>query len=106
MALIPLTAIERDGFNIRVLTVVFEVPSENFDIEENINRAVADFAKTENGKQALEYTCGYFNLADVVQNLPNELCEKHGFKIITSALTDTELDWDHDFTKCLNGDNN
>lgn len=105
MALIPLTAIERDGLSIRVLTVIFEVPAENFDIEENINRAVADFAKTENGKQTLEYTSGYFNLADVVQYLPNELCEKHGFKIINSALTDTELDWDHDFTKYLDGDN-
>ncbi|GEM_PF-1940688 len=91
-------AVERDGFDVRTLTVSFEVPDESFDILAAIERAVEDYVKTEEGKKTYEYTGGYFNLADFDMNVPNEICENHGFKKVDSLMQDIEIDWDHDFS--------
>ena len=92
-----ITAVERDGFDLRLLTAVFEVPDKEFDLLKGIKDAVQDYIKTPEGKKTLEYNSGYFNLADVVQNLPNEFCTAHGFSMVNSALTDMDIDWDYDF---------
>lgn len=102
-----ITAVERDGLDIRTITVSFRVPDAGFDLMEAIKKAVAEFAETENGKDALEYTCGYFNLADVAAFLPEYFCRRHGFTVADALNQDEEIDWDFDFTDYVkDGKNN
>lgn len=90
-----ITAVERDGFDLRLLTLTFEVPNDsNFDLLDNIKKTCNDFIKTETGKDALEHNCGAFNLADFNMLVPNSFCEKYGFKKINEALSNIEIDWD------------
>ena len=100
-----ITAVERDGFDIRTLTVSFEVPDENFDILSAISKAVADYIKTDAGRQTYEHNCECFNLADFNTSVPNEFCEKYGFKKIDSLTQDIEIDWDYEFTSLIDDDN-
>lgn len=92
-----IVAVERDGFNVKTLTVAFEVPDEQFNLLEAIKKASTDYCKTPAGICTKEYTCGAFNLGDFEQNVDNSFCEKYGFKKIDARLSDIEIDWDHQF---------
>lgn len=92
-----LTAVERDGLDLRLQTVSFEIPDKDFDLMSAISRAVKNYARTESGRKTIDYNCGYFNLADVAGSLPQEFCEAQGFKVLDSVQTDETIDWDHDF---------
>lgn len=87
-------AIEHDGLDIRVLTLQFDVPSEDFDLRDAVCKASTDYCKTQDGKKIYEYNCSYFNWADFAINVPQEFCERHGFKKIDSATSDIEVDLD------------
>lgn len=92
-----ITAIERDGFDMRLLTVLFEVLSadEHYDLLTAIKAAVTEWCCTEEGHGEFEYNRGCFNLADLVNSaIPTDLCRKHGFAIMDSAMSDKEIDWD------------
>lgn len=87
-------AIERDGLDIRVLTLQFEVPNEDFDLKDAVCKAATDYCKTSDGKRTYDYNCSYFNWADFDMCVPQEFCEKYGFKKIDSVVGDIEVDWD------------
>ena len=87
-------AIERDGLDIRVLTLQFDVPGEEFDLKEAVYKAATDYCKTTDGRKIYDYNCSYFNWADFATSVPQEFCEKYGFKRIDSAVSDIEVDWD------------
>jgi hypothetical protein len=87
-------AIERDGFDIRTLTLQFDVPSKDFDLESAVKNAATDYCKTTQGKAVYQYNCNYFNWADFAMNVSNEFCEKYGFKMIDSVCEDIIVDWD------------
>lgn len=87
-------AIERDGLDIRVLTLQFDVPGEEFDLKEAVCKAATDYCKTTDGRKIYDYNCSYFNWADFATSVPQEFCEKYGFKKIDSAVSDIEVDWD------------
>ena len=92
-----ITAVERDGFDLRLLTVVFEVPSRfDFNLMEALQNAVTDYCKTKEGREVYEYNCGCFNLADIDTSLPKDWLEKYGVKYINSYQSD-EVDWDESF---------
>lgn len=91
-----ITAIERDGFNVRTLTVECEVPNKDFNLLDAIKLACSSFIKTEEGKAVYEYNCGCFNLADFQVNVPNSICEKFGFRKISEAYSEDDIDWDED----------
>ena len=97
---VTVTAVERDGLDLRMLTIIFEIPDKDFDILEGIKLAVQDYIKTPEGKKTMEYNSGYFNLADVAGSLPNKYCVAHGFSMVDSALSDINIDWDYDFAIC------
>ena len=95
------TAIERDGLNLRLLTMVFEVPSRSdFDLMDALRKAVNDFCRTEEGRKVYEYNCGYFNLADIDMSLPKEWLEKYEIEYIDTCPS-YEIDWDESF--CTEG---
>ena len=48
-----IVAVERDGFNVKTLTVAFEVPDEKFDLLEAIKKASTDYCKTPSGIRTL-----------------------------------------------------
>lgn len=97
-----ITAVERDGFDLNLMTVCFEVPEDSeFDLLQAIRSAAHEYLKTDAGKRALKYNCGCYNLADVVNSLPRDLCEKYGFKLLDMAQTDEIVDWDFDFADDL-----
>lgn len=91
------TAVERDGFDLRLMTVLFEVPNKDFDLLQAITKAVGEYVKTKEGRETYNNNCGYFNLADVVNSLPASFMEAQGFRMIDAGLTDMEIDWDHEF---------
>lgn len=87
-------AIERDGLDFRVLTLQFEVPNEDFDLKDAVCKAATDYCKTPDGKKTYDYNCSYFNWADFATNVPQEFCERYGFKKVDSAVSDIEVNWD------------
>ena len=90
-----ITAIEHDGIKVRTLSLGFEVPNKEFDLITAIKAAATDYCKTPEGRDAYDYNCSHFNWADFAMSVPNEFCEKHGFKNLNSdALSDIVVDWD------------
>lgn len=87
-------AIERDGLDIRTLTLCFDIPSKDFDLITAVKNAAMDYCQTEIGKQVYEYNCSYFNWADFAMNVSNEFCEKYGFKMLDAVCEDVIVDWD------------
>lgn len=68
----------------------------DFDPEAAIRAAAADYLHTNQGKAALEDTCGNFNYGDFVNYVPDHMNKKHGFVIqevnIVSIVTDHNED--------------
>ena len=89
-----INAIERDGFEVRVLSILFDVPDKDFDLLKAAKLAATEYCKTAKGKRTYEYNCSQFNWADFEMSIPNEFCEKYGFKKVDSALADIIVDWD------------
>ena len=93
-----ITAVERDGFDLRLLTLTFEIDSslhtKNFDLIDAIKKACNDYAKSDLGKETLKYTNGAFNLADFDMHVPRSFTNKYGFRKIETCMSDIEIDWD------------
>ena len=87
-------AIERDGWDVRVLTITFEVPNEEFNLEYWVRKAVTDYVNTKEGKVVYDYNCSHFNWADLAMSLPSNFCEKYGFRMVDNVYSDIEVDWD------------
>lgn len=86
-------AIERDGLDLRVLTLQFDVPSKEFDLKDAVCKAATDYCKTTDGKRTYDYNCSFFNWGDFAMSVPQEFCEKYGFKRVDSVVSDIEVDW-------------
>lgn len=87
-------AIERDGLDFNALALCFEVPDKDFDLVAAVRAAAAEFCNTKEGRKVYEGNCDAFNWADFAMYVPAELCEKHGFKMVQSELSDIIVDWD------------
>lgn len=87
-----ITAVERDGFNLRTLTMTFRV-KQDVDIVKAVKNASREFILTELGRSLYAYNCYCFNWGDFWDNVPNEICEKHGFRKIDSGISDFAVDW-------------
>ena len=87
-------ALERDGLDVRVLSLQFDVPNAEFDLKDAVCKASTDYCKTPDGKRTYKYNCSYFNWADFAMSVPQEFCEKYGFKRIDTIVSDIEVDWD------------
>ncbi len=85
-------AIDRDGLDVHVLTIQFDVPSEEFDLKDAVYKAATDYCKTQDGRKIYDYNCSYFTWADFATIVPQEFCVKYGFKRIDPAVSDIEVD--------------
>ncbi len=76
------------------LVLQVEVPSRSFDIHSAVSAAVAEYLETPDGA---EYSEGSFNWGDVADYLPEEICNKHGFRIKDVRTADVVVEHDESF---------
>lgn len=89
-------AVERDGLDLRVMSIRFELLKPNLDLKQAVYDACTEFVKTsEQGRTLYSYNCGCFNWADLASSgIPEEICVKHGFRILDDDAADLVVDWD------------
>jgi len=73
--------------------ITLESTSDDLDIIKAVKDACNEHCRTEGGKRDLEATCGDFNWGDFITYVPNEICERHGFRYVNTVDTITV---DHD----------
>ncbi len=86
-------AVRREGRNISVLSILFEVPDEMFDLLAAVKAAVSDYCKTPEGRAIYSFNYGCFDWGDFAA-VPNEFCEKHGFRRVENVLPDEAVEWE------------
>lgn len=82
--------------NMQALTLYFEVPSEDFDLHAAIRDAAKDFCSTETGKQVYSGNRHSFNWGDFAAYIGNEICQKYGFKILESCISEEITNFNHE----------
>ena len=89
-------AISRDGLDLQVQTMLFQVPDEKFNLEYWVRKAATDYCLTKEGREVYEDNCECFNWSDFAMHVPNEFCEKYGFALVESndLLSDIEVNLD------------
>ena len=88
-----ITAIEQDGVNQRILTILLDVEDINVDVVPLVKEACMEYINTKEGKAVYEHNSECFNWADFEVNVPNSICEKHGFRKIESETSQIAYDW-------------
>lgn len=84
--LATIVATDKDGLDVRTLTITLDVFNNDIDVEKAVIDACTEYCKTEEGRWTYcECNCFNFNWGDFTTYVPNEICEKHGFKIIDTA---------------------
>ncbi len=92
--IVTVTAIERDGFDVRVLTVNLNVLDKSINVKNAISDACREYITAPEGRRVYENNGNCFNLADFEVNVPNVICRRYGFEKIRSDMADYCLDWD------------
>lgn len=82
-----IVATEQDGLETRSITIDLEILDESIDVVEACKEAAREYVATQEGLKTFLYNCSAFNWGDFASEVPNEICEKHGFRKID---TDTE----------------
>lgn len=75
-----IVATEADGLDTRTFVLGVEIEDENLDIEQAVKNACKEYCLTEEGRKTYEGNCNSFNWGDLDAYVPNEICERHGFK--------------------------
>lgn len=78
----------RDEFCLGIIVENISSAAPDSDPVSALRDVAREFAETDEGKKVLEETNGCFNWGDLVENIPKEICEKHGFRIVDSFQTD------------------
>lgn len=90
-------AVEHDGRSERILTLAFDVPSEEFDLRAAIRTAVRDYLSTDEGRRTWDYNCRNFNWADFAMNIDSIECQRYGFSPVgNEQYSDLIVDWDEE----------
>ncbi len=76
---------EADGLKVRNFVVLVDI-DENIDFEQAAIAAAIEYCNTEEGRDTYLNNCNCFNWGDFNMCVPEEICKKHGFKIIDSYL--------------------
>ena len=89
-----ITATEHDGFDTRTLVINLEVFKEDIDVIEACKEAAREFTATNDGLGTYISNCECFNWADFEMYVPNDICEKYGFRKINSDVANIDVNWD------------
>ena len=93
-----ITAIENDGLDSRILSIALEVLDESIDVIEACKEAAREYVTTEEGLKTYIGNCDCFNWADFEMYVPNEICERHGFRKLHTETSNAEVNWDEQLT--------
>ena len=74
--------------------VVVEHGDDDFDIMAAIKAASAEFIATSEGIALLEKSSGRFDYGMFLEEIPDALCEKHGFALVDTFTTDLIVNHD------------
>lgn len=74
------------------LGIVVESKDESIDILSAMRAAAAEFCATDEGRAEVESNGGSFNWGDMVNSVGEELCSKHGFRIVDTFVTELIVD--------------
>lgn len=90
--------VEHDGLESRSFVLNFVITdakiTDTDSLRDAVRKACTEYAQTEEGKKTLDYNCGCFNWADFEANVPQDICEKYGFRIDNSNIIFGEVNWD------------
>lgn len=75
-----IVATEADGLDTRTFVLGLDIFNENINIEQAVKDACKEYCMTEDGKKTYEGNCNSFNWGDLDAHVPDEICERHGFK--------------------------
>ena len=89
-----ITATEHDGLDTRTLVINLDVFKENIDVVEACKEATREFVATTDGLKTYIGNCDCFNWADFEAYVPNDICEKYGFRKIDSDVANIDVNWD------------
>jgi hypothetical protein len=88
-------AFREDGRKKTIATILCEVPDKEFDLVTAAKAAATDYAKTAEGLELYERNHREINWIDFAIAVPNEFCEKYGFKKLFADMPyDIEVNWD------------
>lgn len=71
---------------------------DNIDIIQAMRDAARKYCMTPEGRNDVEYNSGNFNWGDIAASLPDDICAKHGFQIISTVVTENIVDHNESFT--------
>ena len=93
-----LMVVEHEGLGSRSFVLKFEVVDAGITcielLKDAVRKACAEYIQTEKGKETYHFNCEQFNWADFADDVPNEICEKYGFRILDHTGFCNEVDWD------------
>lgn len=89
-----IVAVKRDGSDVRVITILCEVPDARFYLPAAAKAAAIEYCHTEEGRAVYKDNFKQFDWTDFEFYVPNSICEKHGFKVVKTALSHEEVNWD------------
>jgi hypothetical protein len=87
-----ISAINHDGRHPASMSFIFEDIVGNLNMKQAIRDAAYEFAHTELGLELLDYYGGGFSWGDVA-DIPEEICEKHGFRLEDFFVADATTDY-------------
>lgn len=87
-------ALERDGFDMRTLILNFDVPHKDFNLFSAVKAASLEYCQTEDGRKTYKGNCNCFNWADFDVYVPDDICERHGFKKMPAEVADCIVNFD------------
>lgn len=74
------------------------VSDPDLDFKACIRAAAVEFLQTPEGQRILAHNCGAFNWGDAIEELPEDLCLKHGFRISEMVSADELVDINEQLT--------
>lgn len=89
-----ITATEHDGLNTQTLVITLDVFKEDIDVMKACRAAANEFIQTKDGREVYRYNSECFNWGDFNECVPNDICEKYGFRKIDYDVANTDVIWD------------
>lgn len=87
-------AVENDWLDTRVLVLNLDIPNKEFDWKSAVEAACVEFCQTAEGQNVFKHNCNCFNWADFDLYVPDEICQKHGFRKIDAVIADETVNFD------------
>lgn len=79
-------ALEYYDYQPHVLSITCKILNKDFDLVTAVKAAAKEYCLTKKGRETYSENHRSFNWGDLVNYIPDEICQKHGFSIITCRI--------------------